>query len=91
MHEAGVLTDILKSLGINALIFVILRSYHHSQVATFKQILDENFKVMRGLLESVHYQSSLLAKISEQINANQYCPLMRKEYKRLSNNELREC
>ena len=80
MHELTVLFDAVKAYGSSALIFVVWYLYHRSQVSTFKNIIDNNFQLLSGLLESIQYQSSQLAKISEQISANQYCPLMRKQY-----------
>nr|BDD46389.1 hypothetical protein 7 [bacterium] len=82
--ESQLLIDVAKFYGFPALIFIIWFLYHRSQTQTFKDIIDKNFKLLGGLLESIQYQSSMLSKITEQIQSNQFCPLMRKDYQRFS-------
>lgn len=54
---------------------------------TFQQILNEqakreerNFGLLKDMLETNQYHGSLLAKIAQQIEANQWCPLLKKDY-----------
>jgi len=82
LQEISFFIELVKYVGFPALIFIIWFVYHKSQTKTFENIIDQNFKLLGGLLESVQYQSAMLTKIAEQIQANQFCPLMRKDYQR---------
>lgn len=88
MLESNFLIEIAKVYGFPALIFIMWFIYHNSQTKTFKNIIDNNFTLLAGLLESIQYQSSMLSKITEQISSNQFCPLMRKDYQRFTVQEI---
>jgi hypothetical protein len=82
--ETHLLIETAKVYGFPALIFTIWFIYHRSQTKAFENIIDKNFELLGGLLESIQYQSSMLTKITEQIQSNQFCPLMRKDYQRFN-------
>lgn len=97
MLEAGFFIELIKVVGFPAVIFAIWYIDHKSQdrkhedtKKTFETLIDNNFKLLSGLIESVHYQSALLAKISEKISSNQFCPLMRKSYHYQNEEESRQ-
>lgn len=88
MNEVTFLLDVVKSVGFPGLIFLIWYLYHQSQVKTFEKIIEEqskreerNFSLLKDMLENNQYHTSLLVKITEKLEANQWCPVVKKESK----------
>ena len=85
MSEVTFLLDIIKSVGFPGLIFLIWYLYHKSQVKTFEKLIEEqskreerNFSLLKDMLENNIYHSSLLVKITEKLDSNQWCPVVKK-------------
>lgn len=81
--------DLIKQLGISALIFLIWYLYHRSQVQQWKQLMDaqqqreeRNFELLKDMLETVQYHTGMLARVETKIDTNQFCPLTKKESNR---------
>lgn len=88
MAEISIVIELIKSVGFPGLIFFIWHLYHQSQVKTFEKLIDEqskreerNFKLLQEMLENNLYHSTLLAKISEKMDSNQWCPLVKRSSK----------
>lgn len=43
---------------------------------------EQNFGLLKNMLESISYQSGLIIKLESSVQANQFCPLMRKGHKK---------
>jgi hypothetical protein len=81
MTESAFFIEILKNTGFPALIFIIWYIYHRSQVKMFEAIISNNFSLLKDMIETTSYNTSLLTQITELIKSNQFCPYMRKELK----------
>lgn len=88
MQEFTIFLEVIKSVGFPGLIFFIWYLYHQSQVRTFEKLIEEqskreerNFTLLQEMLENNIYHSSLLAKISEKMDSNQWCPLVKRSSK----------
>ena len=91
MTETTFFVEIIKNLGVAALIFVIWYIDHQSQqkqqkdtVEAFNKIIDEqakreerNFNLLKEMLETNQYHGSLLSRICEKIDNNQWCPYIK--------------
>jgi hypothetical protein len=81
--------DLIKQLGISALIFLIWYLYHRSQVQQWQRLMDaqqqreeRNFELLKDMLETVQYHTGMLARVETKIDTNQFCPLTKKESNR---------
>jgi len=88
MAEFSIVIELVKSVGFPGLIFFIWYLYHQAQVKTFEKLIEEqskreerNFTLLQEMLENNVYHSTLLAKISEKMDANQWCPLVKRSSK----------
>ena len=76
--ESVNLMVIIESIGFPALIFVIWYVYHKAQVKTFEVLLNNNFTILKDLLETNQYHAALLSRIESKIDNNMWCPILRK-------------
>ena len=88
MPELTVIIELIENVGFPGLIFLIWYLYHKSQVKTFEKIIEEQSKreernhgLLREMLETNQYHTSLLAKITEKLDSNQWCPLVKRSSK----------
>lgn len=81
MNEVEVMIELTKNIGFPAVIFAIWYIYHKSQVKTFEDIVNNNFKVLRDLLETNQYHAALLSRIESKIDTNLWCPILKRELK----------
>lgn len=70
---------LLESIGFPSIIFVIWYIYHNAQVKTFEKIMEQNFNILKELLETNHYQGVILARIENKVDNNLWCPILKKE------------
>ena len=73
------LQPLLENIGFPALIFAIWYIYHQSQVKAFEQIIQNNFEILKDLLETNQFHAALLSRIESKIDNNLWCPLLKKE------------
>jgi hypothetical protein len=88
MQEFTLILEVIKSVGFPGLIFFIWYLYHQAQVKTFEKLIEEqskreerNFSLLQEMLETNQYHSTLLTKISEKMDSNQWCPLVKRSSK----------
>jgi hypothetical protein len=81
MSEAALLIELVKNIGFPAVIFAIWYIYHKAQVKTFQDVLNNNFKVLKDLLETNQYHAALLSRIELKIDSNLWCPILKKGLK----------
>ena len=73
------LSPLMETIGFPALIFAVWYIYHQSQVESFKQIIQNNFEILKDLLETNQYHVALLSRIENKIDNNLWCPILKKE------------
>lgn len=79
MEFLNQISPLVESLGFPALIFAIWYLYHQSQVKTFMQIIENNFQILKDLLETNQYHAAILSRIESKIDSNMWCPVLKKE------------
>lgn len=79
MQETALILDLTKNIGFPAVIFAIWYIYHKSQVKTFENIIQNNFQVLKDLLETNQYHAALLSRIESKIDTNLWCPILKRE------------
>jgi len=79
MSETALIIELTKSIGFPAVIFAIWYIYHKSQVKTFEDIVNNNFLVLKDLLETNQYHAALLSRIESKIDTNLWCPILKRE------------
>lgn len=82
MNETTLLVELTKNIGFPAVVFAIWYIYHKSQVKTFENIIQNNFQVLKDLLETNKNQANLLSRIENKIDANLWCPILKKAIKK---------
>lgn len=78
MAEAGFLIDIVRVVGFPAVIFVIWYLYHKSQVKHMMDLLGRLFALTDNCIETIQYNAQVMSRLTEKIDGNQFCPLIRK-------------
>lgn len=79
MEILDLITPLIENVGFPALIFAIWYIYHQAQVKAFEKIMQNNFEILRDLLETNQYHSALLSRIESKIDNNLWCPVLKKE------------
>lgn len=69
----------LNTSRLPALIFAIWYIYHQAQVKTFEKIIQNNFEILKDLLETNQYHAAILSRIESKIDNNLWCPILKKE------------
>jgi hypothetical protein len=88
MPEAAFFVDLIKAIGFPAVIFVIWHLYHKSQVRAWKEVNDIHteetremfnklFTLTDNCLETIQYNATVMARLIEKIEGNQFCPLIK--------------
>lgn len=70
---------LLENIGFPALIFFIWYIYHQSQVRAFEKIIQNNFEILKDLLETNQYHAALLSRIESKMDNNLWCPILKRE------------
>lgn len=73
------ISPIIENIGFPALIFAIWYIYHQSQVKAFEKIIENNFSILKDLLETNQYHAAILSRIESKIDNNLWCPLLKRE------------
>ena len=73
------LSPLIENVGFPALIFLIWYIYHQSQVKAFELIINDNFEILKDLLETNQCHAALLSRIESKIDNNLWCPILKKE------------
>lgn len=79
--DLDILIELTKNIGFPAVIFAIWYIYHKSQVKAFEQMMDNNFRILKDLLETTQYNVALLSRIESKIDTNLWCPILKKDLK----------
>ena len=72
-------SPLIENVGFPALIFAIWYLYHQSQVKAFEKIIENNFEILKDLLESNQYHAAILSRIESKIDSKMWCPVLKKE------------
>lgn len=86
MTDTNLIKMIIENIGFPAVIFAVWYIYHKAQVKTFEQMMNNNFKILKDLLETTQYNVAVLSRIESKIDLNVWCPVLKKEFKELKNN-----
>ena len=79
MEFLNQLSPFIENAGFPALIFAIWYIYHQSQVKTLETIINDNFEILKELLETKQYHAAILSRIESKIDNNLWCPILKKE------------
>ncbi len=79
-----VVTKLFESIGFPAVIFVIWYIYHQAQVKTFENLMNQNFIILKDLLETNQYHAAILSRIENKIDTNFWCPILKKEVSKIN-------
>lgn len=80
--DVAIMLKLIESIGFPAVIFVIWYIYHNAQVKTFETIIDNNFQILKDLVETNQYNATVLSRIESKIDGNLWCPILKKEINR---------
>ena len=61
-------SPLIENVGFPALIFAIWYLYHQSQVKAFEKIIENNFEILKDLLESNQYHAAILSRCQKAIS-----------------------
>lgn len=73
------ISPLVESIGFPALVFAIWYIYHQAQVRSFEKIIQNNFEILRDLLETNQYHAAILSRIESKIDNNLWCPILKRE------------
>jgi hypothetical protein len=79
-----IVTKLFESIGFPAVIFVIWYIYHQAQVKTFENLMNQNFAILKDLLETNQYHAAILSRIENKIDTNYWCPILKKEVSKIN-------
>lgn len=79
--ETHLIIELIKNIGFPAVIFAIWYIYHKAQAKAFENVINNNFKILKDLLETTQYNVAVLSRIENKIDTNLWCPILRKELK----------
>lgn len=84
----GFMGEVVKSVGVAGLIFVVWYVYHQSVMRSLQSVIEEqrrkdeqHFEILKGFVDTLQYQGACLARMENKIDTNAFCPLTRKEVK----------
>lgn len=72
------LSPFVENIGFPALIFAIWYIYHQAQVKAFEKIIQNNFEILKDLLETNQYHAAILSRIESKIDNNLWCPILKR-------------
>lgn len=70
---------LVQNIGFPAVIFMIWYIYHKAQAKLFENIMNQNFSILKDLLETNQYHAALLSRIESKIDNNLWCPVLKRE------------
>lgn len=79
-----IVSKLFQSIGFPAVIFVIWYIYHQAQVKTFENLMNQNFIILKDLLETNQYHAAILSRIENKIDTNFWCPILKKEVNKIN-------
>ena len=79
MDMINELVPVIENIGFPAIIFAVWYIYHQAQVKAFEKIIQNNFDILKDLLETNQYHAALLSRIENKIDNNLWCPILKKE------------
>jgi len=79
-----IVSKLFQSIGFPAVIFVIWYIYHQAQVKTFENLMNQNFIILKDLLETNQYHAAILSRIENKIDTNFWCPILKKEVSKIN-------
>jgi Fe2+ transport system protein B len=79
--ENSLITETAKFVGFPIILFIIWLYYHRSTMLIFTKIVDNQYGVLKELIETNHCTISSLARIEQKIDDNAWCPFTRERMK----------
>lgn len=79
MGEIDFLTEILKSVGFPAVIFIIWYLYHKSHVEFLKQILSAQAEREEKLTEALQALVAITSRMEFKIDRGYVCPVIKEQ------------
>lgn len=70
---------LVQNIGFPAVIFIIWYIYHNAQAKLFESMMNQNFSILKDLLETNQYHAALLSRIESKIDNNLWCPVLKRE------------
>ena len=73
------LSPFVENVGFPALIFAIQYIYHNAQTKAFEKLMQNNFDILKDMLETNQYHAAILSRIESKIDNNLWCPMLKRE------------
>lgn len=70
---------LVQNIGFPAVIFLVWYIYHKAQSKLFENMMNQNFSILKDLLETNQYHAALLSRVESKIDNNLWCPILKKE------------
>lgn len=70
---------LVQNIGFPAVIFLIWYIYHKAQSKLFEDMMNQNFSILKDLLETNQYHAAILSRVESKIDNNLWCPILKKE------------
>jgi len=77
--ELNQFLPLIENIGFPAVVFAIWYIYHNSQAKLFENMMNQNFTILKDLLETNQYHAALLSRVESKIDNNLWCPILKKE------------
>jgi len=70
---------LVQNIGFPAVIFLVWYIYHKAQSKLFEDMMNQNFSILKDLLETNQYHAAILSRVESKIDNNLWCPILKKE------------
>lgn len=70
---------LVQNIGFPAVIFLVWYIYHKAQSKLFENMMNQNFSILKDLLETNQYHAALLSRVESKIDNNLWCPVLKRE------------
>ena len=77
--EINQFLPLVQNIGFPAVIFLVWYIYHKAQSKLFENMMNQNFSILKDLLETNQYHAALLSRVESKIDNNLWCPILKKE------------
>jgi len=77
--EVNQFLPLIQNIGFPAVIFLVWYIYHKAQSKLFEDMMNQNFSILKDLLETNQYHAALLSRVESKIDNNLWCPILKKE------------
>ena len=70
---------LVQNIWFPAVLFLVWYIYHKAQSKLFEDMMNQNFSILKDLLETNQYHAAILSRVESKIDNNLWCPILKKE------------